>query len=118
MKQRTNEEQLDLFAELLEPSAEIFSDKEVAKILQGKGKPITAVKLAIKNHKSAVVALLAALDGVSAEDYIVPAPPVLAVKLLNFLNDPDLQQLFTSPAQQNAAASSGSDMESTEDGAN
>lgn len=116
--QRTNEEQLELFADLLEPAAEIFSDKEVAKILQGGGKYVTAVKLAIKNHKTAVVALLAALDGVSADAYIVPAPPVLAVKLLNFLNDPDVQQLFTSPVQKTAAASSGLDTESTEDGAN
>ena len=118
MKQRTNEEQLELFADLLEPAAEILGDEEIAKVFKGGGKAVTAVKMAIKNHKAAVVALLAALDGESAETYVVPAPPILAVKLLNFLNDPDLQQLFTSPGQKNVAASFGSDTESTEDGAN
>lgn len=115
---RTNEEQLELFADLLEPAAEIISDKEVAEILRGKGKPVTAVKLAIKNHKSAVISLLAALDGTDADSYKVPSPAVLTMKLLTFLNSDELKDLFISQPQKTDAGSSGAATESTEDGAN
>ena len=115
---RTNEEQLELFANLLEPAAEIIADKEVAAILKGKGKAITAVKLAIKNHKSAVIELLAVLDGVPVEDYIVPNPAALTMKLINLLNSEEMKDLFTLPGQTNAAASSGSAMDNTKGGAN
>lgn len=115
---RTNEEQLELFADLLEPAAEIISDKEVAEILRGKGKPVTAVKLAIKNHKSAVIELLAALDGKTPEAYSVPGPVALTAKLVAMLNDPELKDLFTLQPQKTGAGSSGAATESTEDGAN
>lgn len=117
-KTRTNEEQLELFADLLEPVAEIISDKEVAEILKGKGKPITAVKLAIKNHKGAVISILAALDGETVAEYKVPSPAGLVVKLLNLLNSPEIQDLFTLQGQTKSAVSSGSAMENTGDGVN
>lgn len=115
---RTNEEQLELFADLLEPAAEIIGDKEVAEILRGKGKPVTAVKLAIKNHKSAVIALLAALEGEDVNSYKVPSPAVLTMKLLAFLNSDELKDLFISQPQKTGAGSSGAATESTKDGAN
>lgn len=115
---RTNEEQLELFADLLEPAAEIFGDKEIAKVFKTGGKPVTAVKMAIKNHKASVIELLARLDGVAPEDYRVPNPFALSLKLLNLFNDPTISNLFTSQGQTSAAAFSGSATESTEDGAN
>lgn len=113
----TNEDRLELFADLIEPAAEAIGDREVARLLQS-GKPGKAVKTAIKNHKSAVIEILARLEGVEPKDYIVPGPIGLTTKLVNLFNDPELQQLFQSQAPSESAASSGPVMESTEGGAN
>lgn len=115
--QRTNEEELDLFADLLEPVAEILGDKAVSDVFRTGGKPITAIKYAVKNHKQAVVEILARIDGVPVEEYHVTAL-ALPVKLLNFLNKPEVKSLFTLQGQMNAAASFTSATENTEDGAN
>ena len=54
--QRANEEQLELFADLLEPASEIIGDGEIAAVLKpGGGKLLNAFKLALKNHKNAVI---------------------------------------------------------------
>ena len=115
MKTRTNEDALELFADLLEPAAEIFTDKEVVEILQSGEKPIKAVKIAIKNHKSAVIEMLARIDGIEPEDYKVNIIS-LPVKLLNLLNKPELQDLFTLQGQEIDVGSSGSATENTKDG--
>lgn len=95
---RTNEEQLDLFADLIEPVADILGDKDLRDALQG-DKKLEAVKLGIKNHKKAVIQILALIDGVEVETYKVPTPPVLALKILNLLNDPEVGALFTQQGQ-------------------
>lgn len=115
---RSNEDQLELFADLIEPAAEIMADKQVAKILQSGARPAKAVKLAIKNHKQAVIELLARLDGVDPEDYIVPGPIGLTMKLVNLFNQPDIKDLFTVQDQSEIAADSGPATETTGDGVN
>ena len=115
--QRTNEEELELFADLLEPVAEILSDNAVAGVFRSGGKPITAIKYAIKNHKGAVIEILARIDGIPVEEYKVSAI-TLPVKLLALLNRPEVIDLFTSAEQMSDAAPSGSATENTEDGAN
>lgn len=115
---RSNEDQLELFADLIEPAAEIIGDKAVAKILQTGGKPAKAVKIAIKNHKQAVIELLARLDGVDPENYVVPGPIGLTMKLINLFNQPDIKDLFTVQEQSEIAADSGPAMETTGDGVN
>ena len=115
--QRTNEEELDLFADLLDPAAEILTDEAVRSVFTSGGKPITAIKYAIKNHKAAVLEILARIDGVPVEDYHISAL-ALPVKLLALLNRPELKGLFSSAGQTNDAAPSGSHTENTEDGAN
>ena len=115
--QRTNEQELDLFADLLEPVAEILGDKAVSDVFRTGGKPITAIKYAIKNHKAAVIEILARIDETPVAEYHVSAL-ALPVKLLNLLNRPELKDLFTLQGQMNAAASFTSATENTEDGAN
>ncbi len=114
---RTNEEQLELFADLIEPCAEILSDKELAAAFQS-GNRAKAIKLGIKNHKSAVIEILARIDGVDVGAYKVPTPPVLAMKILSLFNNPEIAELFTPQAQNETATHSGSATESTEDGEN
>ena len=87
------EEPLETLAEIIEPAAEIFTDEAVKKALtEGKNK-LEAVKVVLKNHKKAVIAVMAALEGVAIEKY---QPPLLALPtmLMEVLNDPELQKLF------------------------
>lgn len=115
--QRTNEEELELFADLIEPVAEILADNAVSGVFRSGGKPVTAIKYAIKNHKSAVIEILARIEGVPVDEYRVSAI-TLPVKLLALLNKPEVKDLFTSAEQTSVAAHSGSAMEVTEDGVN
>lgn len=105
---RTNEENLDLFADLLEPVTEIISDGEISASLKRGEKPVSAVKIAIKRHKGAVVQILALIDGEDPATYVVGSPLVLFNRLIAIMNNPDIQELFTGQGLKTAAASSGS----------
>ena len=109
------EKALDILADLIEPATEIFGDKAVSKEFQS-GKKLKAVKVAIKNHKKAVIELLAVLDGEDPKTYeervtIFTVP----MKLLQILNDPELLQAFSSQGQTGDATSSGSVSENIEE---
>lgn len=110
---RSNDDNLELFADLLEPCAEILGDREFARIMQGE-KKIAAIKYAIKNHKQAVVTILALADGVEPGTYKVPSPPVLALKILNLFNDPDIAQLFTPSVTETHSISATANIEEKE----
>lgn len=87
------EEAFDVLAEIIEPAAEIFTDEAVKEALtQGKNK-LKAVKVVLKEHKQATIAVMAALEGVPTEEY-EPSLFALPAMLLEVLNDPDLQKLF------------------------
>ena len=110
-----NEKKLEQFADLLEPFAEILADEEVSKRLQKGGKPIKAIAYAIKNHKAEVISILATMDGVSPDEYKFNGF-VVTKKLFGLLNNPEIQELFTSQGQNDAAGSFGSVTENIEDG--
>lgn len=113
---RTNEEALELFADILEPAAEVLADKELADIIRGGGKPVKAVAVAIRKHKAEIIEILARIDGADPEEYEVNVL-VLPVRLINLLNRPEIKELFTLQGQTGDAASSGSATENTGDGA-
>ncbi len=102
---------LDILADLIGPVGEIMSDKEIGKVF--KENRFKAIGLAIKNHKKAVIQILATMDGVPAEEYKCNVF-TLPVKILELLNDPDLVQLFTYQGQMGGASSSGSASENIE----
>ena len=104
------EDALDILAELIEPAAEIFGDKEFSR--QYKIAPVKAVKWALKNKAKAVITILAVLDGEDPAEY-KPNILTLPAKLLELLNDPDRINLFTMQAQNTEATFSGSAMETT-----
>ena len=89
------ERALDVLADLIDPVAEIFGDKEISAALQSGKAPAKAIKLALKNHKRAVLDMMAALDGEDPATY-QPSLFVLPKRLLDLLNDPEVQQLFSS----------------------
>lgn len=103
---------LDLLADLIEPAGEIMSDKEIGDVF--KENRFKAIGIAIKNHKKAVMQILATMDGVPVDEYKCNVFS-LPVKILEILNDPDLVQLFTYQGQTGDANSSGSASENTEE---
>ena len=108
-----DDEALDLLVELIDPAAEIFSDVQISNILRNNQPVIKAVKIAIKNHKQAVIQILATLDGVDVKDYHCNVL-TLPIALLNILNDKELMDFFGSQGQTQGAMSSGSVTASTE----
>lgn len=87
-----NEQALDILADILEPSAKIFSDKDVKKAFET-GDKIKGIKAAIKTHKSEIIEILAVLDGVPVAEYECNVL-TLPIKLLEILNDTDLMSFF------------------------
>ena len=96
---------LELLADLIEPAGEIMSDKEIGEVF--KKNRFKAIGLAIKNHKKAVMQIMAVLDGVPVDEYKCNVF-TLPAKILELLNDPDLIQLFQYQGQTGDAKSSGS----------
>lgn len=103
---------LDILADLIEPAGEIMSDKQIGDIF--KENRFKAIGLAIKNHKMAVMQILATMDGVPVEEYKCNVFS-LPVKILEILNDPEMIQLFQYQGQTGDANSSGSASVNTED---
>lgn len=99
------EDALDVLALIVEPAAEIMSDKEIVSAARGE-KRIKLVSLMLKTHKTEVLQIMAALDGVDYEDEItyrqyVDSQNLLSLPkaLLDIVNDKDLMDLFTSQGQ-------------------
>ena len=116
MKERTNDQSLELFADLLEPFAEILQDEEVSAAFKAE-KPVRGISVAIKRHKKEVVEILARIDGKDPAEYKVNVLS-LPMRLLRLVSLPEVKELFRSQGQVTTAAFSGSATENTEDGAN
>ena len=103
---------LDILADLIEPAGEIMSDKEIGNVF--KKNRFKAIGMAIKNHKKAVMQIMATMDNVPVDEYKCNVF-TLPVKILELLNDPSLIQLFTYQGQTGDAKSSGSASENIEE---
>lgn len=115
---RTNDDKLELFADVLEPAGRIIADKAWALKWQA-GDRIGAIREAIKGHKAEIVEILARIDGVEPEEYQIDGM-ALFMRLVSMFNRPDLEPmsgLFTSRAQNGDKESSGPATENTGDGA-
>lgn len=86
------EEALDVLAEIIEPAAQIFTDENVKKALKSESR-IKAAKIILKDHKKAILTLMAALEETPVEEY-KPTLLALPALILGVLNDPELQSLF------------------------
>lgn len=107
-----NEEALDLLCDIIEPTARILGDKEMLMATKRKCTKIEAVKIAVKNHESDVIEILARLDGIPKEEYKCNIITI-TMKLLEILNDKELTDFFTSQAQMVDSMSSGNVTEIT-----
>ncbi len=107
------EDALDVLADVIEPASEIIADTELRDLIRAK-KNLQAVRVGLKNHKSAILKILAVMDGEDVETY-APGFATLPLKLLELLNDPDMQQVFGLQGQTEDGKTSGSATESIEE---
>lgn len=110
------EKALDVLADLIEPATEIMTDTNIANAVKGGATKIQIAKTVIKNHKKAVIEIMAILEGESPKEYAEKVNLfTLPAKLLELFNDPELMSLFTSQGQKKGETTSGSATESTEE---
>jgi len=110
-----NEDAIELIADLIEPTANIFSDKDIQKAIgAGKSKLIVA-KMALKTHKDDIMTILATLNGQDVKDY--NCNPISVLKdLLAILDDAELMDFFSEQqAIMNTGGAPLSVVENTED---
>lgn len=112
------EQALDVLADMIEPASEIFGDEEIRKYMRGDGAEKRelgkAARLAIKNHKNAVIELLAALEQEKPEEYVKKISVLtLPVKFLEIISDKELLDFFRSQGQTTEETSFGSATENT-----
>ena len=90
-----DDEALDVLAEIMDPLVEILSDPKIKELQGQEGVTrLVIVKYVIKEHKTSIIHILAALEGVPVEEYhcnILTLP----VAVLEILNDPEVSKLFT-----------------------
>lgn len=127
------EEALDVLADIIEPLTFILADEEIQKMRAEEQKKreeaiknktpfrttplIKYVTPAIKNHKAEIIQILARLENQTPEEYKKDLSLVtLPMQVLEFINDPEIQKLFTSQSQnqETPSASFGSATENTE----
>lgn len=111
-----NEKALDVLADLIDPLSAILTDDEIKRVYKEEKSKLRLIKTLLKTHKAEIIQILAILDDTPVEDYKVNVL-TLPVKLMEVLNDPTIQELFTSQGQEKTETSSGSATESIKDGA-
>ena len=102
---------IELLADLIDPIADIAGDAEVLKCIQT-GQKLKAIKFALKKHAKSIIEIMAICEGVPADEY-KPSVPELPSKILEIVNTPEIEALFTSQVQ-TEASSSGLVTENTE----
>ena len=101
---------LDLLAEITEPAVSIFSDPNFLSALKGDNK-ISAVRIAISDHKHAVMKILAAMEGVPLEQYHCNffTLPIRLIEIINEVSEePELLTFFVPQSEKKSSTSSGS----------
>ena len=107
------QEAIDVLADLIEPASVIFTDQKVVSAMRS-GDKKAAIKVLLKSHSKEVIYMLAILEREDPKTYN-PSILSLPLKLLELLNDPEVQMAFLSPAQMEVKTSSSSAMENTEE---
>lgn len=106
------EDALDLLADILEPASEILTDEEIRKAVEDNTVLIKVVRMALKNHKKAILEIMARVEGVPIDEY-KPNFFTLPIQLMNLISMPEMQMLFTSQGQMSGNEPSGSATENT-----
>lgn len=101
---------LDVLADILEPAAEILTDEEIKAATEDKNvKLIQIVKIAIKNHKRAVIEILAAVEGETYDEYVEKVNIFTVPKaFMKLLQDKNLREVLPLSGQKKDETPSGS----------
>lgn len=108
---------LDAIADLIEPITEILSDSSIeASYRDPNQNNAQLISLIIKNHKQAVIDILAILDGENPDEYVKKINLfTVPVKLMEIINDPEMKSLFPLQARQKTSESFGPAMVNTQE---
>lgn len=88
------EEALDVLADIIEPVSMMLADPKVKEMWES-GKPkLLLVQYLLKNHKKELLTTMAIIDRENPDTY-KPSLVDIPKKLLEILNDEDVQSLFT-----------------------
>ena len=93
-----NEEALDVLADILEPASAIIADEKVREIFNSDAPKVKLAAYVVKHYKKEIIQILARLDGMTPETYHFTLLQ-LPGKVLELVNDPELQNLFMSQGQ-------------------
>lgn len=102
------EQALNAMADLIDPVSEIAQNKILVGLIRAKNYA-EAVKLGLKKHQKAILAILAILNQQDVETY-EPSLAEIPKMLLDLFNDKELLDLFSSQAEQTNETSSSSAM--------
>lgn len=95
------EEALDVLADIIDPATEIMSDKEILHIYQSGQSKIKLIKFMLKKHKKSVIEILAILNQEDPEEYTEKINVLtLPMKLLEVVNDMELEEVFSLQGQE------------------
>lgn len=103
----------EVMADLMTPIKELAFDKEL--LAAGEDSYFDAVQIALRKHPKALKDILAILDLKDPKTYEVSLA-LIPTKVMELVNDPDIQILFTSQSQMDMTHT-GSAMETIEGGA-
>lgn len=93
-----NEDALDLIMNCIDPCVEIFGDKKITDAFRNhkdRNDLVKIAKLALKEHKKAVIEILAYTSGVKPKDYKANAFEIIN-QVLELLNDESILSFFSS----------------------
>jgi hypothetical protein len=88
-------EAIRTLANLMEPVSKIAADEEIQNAVQSKQPVAIIAKKLLLKHPDEVIEVLALLDGADPKTY-EPSLLTLPMKLLEILNDEEIQALFFS----------------------
>lgn len=108
-----NDKSLDIMADILDPYFELMKDKKFVALFMSNIKE--AIKYACRNHKEECIEIAAILSGEEKEKFVVNpfATPITLISAIGMYSKIN-KDLFTSQAQNQEDASSGSATENTE----
>jgi len=105
------EKALEVLGDIVEPAMRIMKDKAVVAEAQA-GNTAGLIRAMCKGHAKDVIHILAVMEEQDPATYEVGLL-TLPAKLVQLLNDPEIQSLFTSPGQKKDKPNSGSPTENT-----
>lgn len=88
------EKACDFLLEVLEPMQEIAKDKKVSTAMAN-GKPSSAAKVVLSEHKKSALEIVCLLKGVDIKDADTITPVDILKTVLEILSDKEILALFT-----------------------